>query len=55
MNGELVPTHRYVITFDKPDLPQSIKIADWHHELVDLYIPTPMQCIKYQKLGHTQK
>ena len=55
MNGELVPTHRYVITFDKPDLPQSIKIADWHHELVDLYIPTPMQCIKCQKLGHTQK
>ena len=54
-DGVLTPTHRYIITFDKPELPQSIKLSDWHYELIELYIPTPMQCVKCQKLGHTQK
>ena len=53
-NGVLTPTHRYIITFNKPDLPQSIKLTDWHFELIELYLPTPMQCVKCQKLGHTQ-
>ena len=55
VNGELVDTHRYIITFAKPDLPQSIKVATWHHELIDVYIPKPMRCNKCQKLGHTAK
>ena len=54
-NGAIIPTHRYIITFNKPDLPQSIKLSDWHYELIELYIPTPMQCVKCQKFGHTQK
>ena len=54
-NGVLTPTHRYIITFNKPELPQSIKLTDWHYELIELYLPTPMQCVKCQKLGHTQK
>ena len=55
INGELIPTHRYILTFSTPELPRTIKLADWHHELVDMYIPTPMQCTRCQKLGHTQK
>ena len=54
-NGVITPTHRYIITFNKPDLPQSVKLSDWHYELIELYIPTPMQCVKCQKFGHTQK
>ena len=54
-NGELVETHRHIITFNKSEPPRTIRITDWHYELVDLYIPTPMQCTKCQKLGHTQK
>ena len=54
VNGALVDTHRHIITFSKPEPPQTIRITDWHYELVDLYIPTPMQCVKCQKLGHTQ-
>ena len=55
LNGVITPTHRYIITFNKPDLPQSIKLSDWHYELIEQYIPTPMQCVKCQKFGHTQK
>lgn len=29
-------------------------MADWHRELVDLYIPTPLRCNRCQKLGHTK-
>ena len=54
-NGVITPTHRYIITFNKPELPQSVKLSDWHYELIELYIPTPMQCVKCQKFGHTQK
>ena len=55
VNGELQDTHRYIITFKKPDLPRSIRITKWHHELVDTYIPKPMRCSKCQRIGHTQK
>ena len=54
VNGVLVDTHRHIITFNKPDPPPTIRISDWHFELLDLYIPTPMQCINCQKLGHTK-
>ena len=55
INGELVPTHRYILTFNTPDLPRTVRLSDWHYELVDMFIPTPMQCMKCQKLGHTKK
>ena len=55
LNGELIETHRYVMTFNKPELPRTIKITDWHHELIELYIPKPMFCFNCQKLGHTKK
>merc|ERR1712105_99475 len=47
--------HRHIITFDKPDLPQVIKLTDWHHELIDLFIPNPMRCMNCKRLGHTKK
>ena len=54
-NGVLKDTHRHIITFNKPDLPQVIKITDWHHELIDLFIPNPMRCMNCKRLGHTKK
>ena len=53
-NGQLQDTHRYVFTFDKPDLPASIKITDWHHELIHHFLPIPMRCVNCQCLGHTR-
>ncbi|MEL6805855.1 MAG: hypothetical protein AAFO91_18975 [Bacteroidota bacterium] len=38
IQGELKETHRYLITFNKPDLPSTIQITDWHHELDNLHI-----------------
>ena len=55
VNGVLKDTHRHIITFNKPDLPQVIKLTDWHHELIDLYIPNPMRCMNCKRLGHTKK
>ena len=54
-NGVLVDTHRYIITFAMPELPESIKLATWHFELIDRYIPKPMRCNNCQRLGHTAK
>ena len=55
VNGELKDTHRYILTFSRPDPPGVIKIVDWHQELVELYIPRPMRCVKCWRYGHTQK
>ena len=54
-NGELIETHRYIITFDKPDLPPVVRITSWHIEPIDLFIPTPMRCLNCQRIGHTKK
>ena len=55
VSGVLEPTHRYIITFNKPDLPRSIKITNWHFELIEAYLPKPMRCVNCQRIGHTKK
>ena len=55
VNGQLQDTHRYILTFNRPDPPGIIKLVDWHCEPVELYIPRPMRCTKCWKIGHTQK
>ena len=54
INGTLKDSHRYVLTFDKPDIPDMIKLTEWHHELIELYIPKPLRCLNCQRLGHTK-
>ena len=54
-NDELIELHRYVITFDKPDLPPAVRITSWHIELFDLFTPTPKRCLNCQSIGHTKK
>ena len=41
---QLVDRHRYVLTFNRTKLPSLIKLAEWHKEIVDMYIPTPLRC-----------
>ena len=55
VNGTLTNTNRYILIFDDVFLPPMIKLADWHRELVELYIPPPMRCVVCQKLGHVKK
>ena len=43
-NGELIGTHRYINTFDKPDIPLVVRITSWHIEPIKPFIPTPMPC-----------
>lgn len=53
VDRQLVNTHRYII-FNIVRLPTLIKLADWHREAVEMYIPTPLRCINCQRLGHTK-
>ena len=53
--GDLVDTHRYILTFNRTELPPLIRLADWHHEPIDLYIPPPLRCQQCQRLSHTKK
>ena len=55
VNHNLVDTHRYIITFNQTEIPRTISLTDWHHELVELYVPRPMRCTKCQRFGHTHK
>ena len=34
VQGELIETNRYIITFARTKIPNLIKLADWHHEIV---------------------
>lgn len=53
-NG-LENTNRYIITFNRTKLQSLIKLAEWHREIVEMYIPTPMRCGQCQRLGHAKK
>ena len=55
VQGELIETNRYIITFAGTKIPNLIKLADWHHEIVQQYIPNPISCNNCQKFGHTKK
>ena len=54
VDGRLVDSHRYVLTFNRTKLPSLIKLADWHREIVNMYIPTLLKCTKCQRLAHTK-
>ena len=38
------------MTLNKPDLPMSIKITNWHFELIEVYLPKPMRCVNCQRI-----
>ena len=48
---DLVPTNRFVITFDKTTLPKEVKVGYLICK-VRLYIPNPRRCFKCQGYGH---
>ena len=52
VNNVLIDTNRYILTFQRTKLPTLIKLTDWHHEIIEMYIPQPSRC---QKFGHYKK
>ena len=52
-NNELVPTNTFILTFDVPTLPNSVKAGYLHIPVVP-YIPNPLRCFKCNKFGHGQ-
>ena len=52
-NNELVPTNTFILTFDVPTLPISVK-AGYLHIPVVTYIPNPLRCFKCNKFGPGQ-
>ena len=45
------PTDRYILTFNRPELPAKIKIG-YFSVNVELYLPNPLRCYKCQAYGH---
>ena len=52
-NNELVPTNTFILTFDRPVLPDCIK-AGYLKIAVTPFVPNPLRCFKCQKYGHGQ-
>lgn len=48
---ETIKTNTYILTFDKPTLPDKISVG-YLKVNVELYIPNPIRCYKCQKYGH---
>ena len=49
--NEHVKTHLYIITFNKPSIPNEVKIG-FNKCPVTLYIPNPRRCFNCQRYGH---
>ncbi|XP_055951549.1 uncharacterized protein LOC129987612 [Argiope bruennichi] len=52
-NGELLNTKHYILTFNSPKLPESIK-AGYINLPVRPYIPNPLRCFQCQRFGHAK-
>lgn len=50
-NGASIPTNTFVLTFNRPVLPKSVKAAYCHLQ-VEPFIPNPLRCFNCQKFGH---
>ena len=50
-DGNLCNTNTFVITFNQPNLPSTIKVG-FQVVRVDVYIPNPLRCFNCQKFGH---
>ena len=52
-NNELLATNTFVLTFNVPTLPTSIKVG-YLNIPVEPFIPNPLRCFKCQHFGHGQ-
>ena len=52
-NDVLVPTNTFILTFNSPTLPESVKAGYLSIPVVP-YIPNPLRCFNCQKFGHGQ-
>ena len=51
-DGNLVETNTLLLTFDRVNVPKSLKIFYRVVPVVDVYIPNPQRCFNCQRLGH---
>ncbi|XP_062609297.1 uncharacterized protein LOC134271053 [Saccostrea cucullata] len=52
-NDNIEPTNTYLLTFGIPTLPTSIKVGLYNMK-VEMFVPNPLRCFKYQRFGHGQ-
>ena len=50
-NGETINTNTYVLTFNKLQLPEIVRIG-YLQVRVEQYLPSPLRCTNCQKFGH---
>lgn len=51
-NGNLVSTNIFVLTFNRPKQPDSVKVGYLNCK-VSVYVPNPLRCYKCQRYGHS--
>ena len=54
VNGELVATNTFVLTFRTKELPKSVRVG-WLSIRVRTYVPDPTRCYRCQRFGHVAK
>ena len=52
-NDQIILTNTYILTFNKPELPKSIK-AGFLSLPITPYIPNPLRCFHCQRFGHSK-
>lgn len=50
-DGEKRPTNTFVVTFNLPKIPSSIKVGFLNVPL-EVFVPNPLRCFKCQRFGH---
>jgi hypothetical protein len=50
-NGSSLLTNTFILTFDKPILPKSVKVA-YLNVSVEPFVPIPLRCYNWQKFDH---
>ncbi|XP_055944662.1 uncharacterized protein LOC129975611 [Argiope bruennichi] len=52
-DGQLLPTKDFILTFNNPKLPESVKVCCMKLA-VRTYIPNPLRCFQCQSVGHSK-
>ncbi|XP_055951568.1 uncharacterized protein LOC129987634 [Argiope bruennichi] len=52
-DGQLLPTKHFILTFNNPKLPESVKVG-YMKLPVRTYIPNPLRCFQCQRFGHSK-
>ena len=51
---ESTKRNQYIFTFKRTELLTLMKLSLWHHDILELFIQTPLKCNKCRNIGHAR-